>query len=229
VRVRLLVLIPVLLDLACGPGRVAIPMAQHFERVQAVDVEAEMIAVGQRETRRRGVANIAWQVQRAEGLDIPPGSIELITVGEAFRRLDSPRVLQLAMQWLRPRGSLATLGGEPVWRGDEAWKRAVVDVVNAWTDHTLRDPNERNWEGPVDALRAAGLIVDEHEYAVERVWTCDSIVGFMFSTSIASRRVLGDAAGRFEADLRGALLECEPDGRFVCAQRFGFTLGRRAG
>ena len=38
---------------------------------------------------------------------------------------------------------------------------------------------------------------------------------------------LGDAAGRFEADLRGALLECEPDGRFVCAQRFGFTLGRR--
>ena len=56
---------------------------------------------------------------------------------------------------------------------------------------------------------------------------CDSIVGFMFSTSIASRRVLGDAAGRFEADLRGALLECEPDGRFVCAQRFGFTLGRR--
>jgi hypothetical protein len=51
----------------------------------------------------------------------------------------------------------------------------------------------------------------------------------MFSTSVASRRVLGDAAGRFEADLRGALLECEPDGRFVCAQRFGFTLGRRVG
>ena len=79
----------------------------------------------------------------------------------------------------------------------------------------------------MDQLRAADLNVDGYEYAVERVWTCDSIVGFMFSTSIASRRVLGDAAGRFEADLRGALLECQPSGRFVCAQRFGFTLGRR--
>jgi len=100
-------------------------------------------------------------------------------------------------------------------------------VVNAWTDHALGDPNEQKWEGPVDQLRAAGLDVDEYECAVGRVWTCEAIVGFMFSTSIASRRVLGDAAGRFEADLRGALLECEPGGRFVCAQRFGFTLGRR--
>jgi hypothetical protein len=100
-------------------------------------------------------------------------------------------------------------------------------VVNAWTDHALGDPNEQKWEGPVDQLRAAGLDVDEYECAVGRVWTCEAIVGFMFSTSIASRRVLGEAADRFEADLRGALLECEPSGRFACAQRFGFTLGRR--
>ena len=58
-----------------------------------------------------------------------------------------------------------------------------------------------------DELRAAGLDVEERESVVEKVWTCDSIIGFMFSTSIASRRVLGDNASNFEADLRRALLE----------------------
>ena len=57
-----------LLDLACGPGRVAIPMAPYFNNVMAVDVEAEMIAVGEIEARRRGVANIVWHVERAENL-----------------------------------------------------------------------------------------------------------------------------------------------------------------
>ncbi len=218
-----------LLDLACGPGRVAIPMAPHFNSVLAVDVEAEMIAGGKREASRRGVTNIAWRVGRAEDLQLPSNSVELITIGEAFHRLDQERILKLAVRWLEPRGALATLGAEPVWRGEEAWKRVLVEVVNKWTDQALGNPNERDWGGPSDELRAAGLEVGERESVVEWVWTCDSIIGFMFSTSIASRRVLGDKASNFEADLRGALLEVEPGDRFVSRQRFSFTLGMKDG
>jgi SAM-dependent methyltransferase len=117
-----------LLDLACGPGRVAIPMAPYFNSVLAVDVEAEMIAVGEQEARRRGVTNIAWLVKRAEDLELPGRSLELITIGEAFHRLDQQRILERALGWLQRRGSLATLGGEPVWRGPEEWKRVLVDL-----------------------------------------------------------------------------------------------------
>jgi len=127
--------------------------------------------------------------------------------------------------WLQPRGSLATLGAEAVWRGDEEWKRVLVEVVNRWTDRSLGDPSDGRWGGPSDELRAAGLEVETHDLVVERVWTCDSIVGFMSSTSIASRRILGDKASRFEADLRASLLKAEPSDRFVSMQRFGFTLG----
>ena len=218
-----------LLDLGCGPGRVAIPMAPHFDNVLAVDVEAEMIAVGEQEAGRRGIANIAWRVQRAEDLELPDSSVELITIGEAFHRLDQQRILERAVRWLQPRGSLATLGAEPVWRGDEKWKRVLVDVVNKWTAQALGDPSETGWGGPVDELRAAGLEVEEHELVVERIWTCDSIVGFMFSTSIASRGVLGDKAGHFEADLRASLLDVDPGARFVSLQRFGYTLATKAG
>jgi len=215
----------VLVDLACGPGRVAIPMARYFERVLAVDAEPEMIEVGRAEAMRLGVANIDWRVQRAEDLELPCGSVELITIGEAFHRLDSAHVLAHALHWLRGGGGLATLAGEQVWRGRERWKRVLVDVVNRWTNGALGDPNELNWGGPVDVLLANGFAVREGEWYVEHVWSCDSIVGYMFSTSIASRRVLGDNARAFEDELRGALLACEPSGRFVTMQRFGFTLG----
>lgn len=216
-----------LLDLACGPGRVAIPMAPCFDSVLAVDVEAEMIAVGEHEAARHGVTNITWLVELAENLQLPPDSIELITIGEAFHRMDQERILERALRWLHLGGTLATLGAESVWRGNEEWKRVVVEVVNRWTHAALGQPNEGVWGGPVEQLRAAGLKVEEREYVVERVWTCDSIVGFMFSTSIASRRALGDRANRFEADLRRALLGLEPRDRFVSMQRFGFTLGMK--
>ncbi len=215
-----------LLDLACGPGRIAIPMAAYFDTVLAVDVEAEMIAVGEQVARGRA-DNIEWRVARAEDLQLPAGSLELITIGEAFHRLDQRHVMQRALEWLRPGGSLATLAGESVWRGSEKWQRVLVDVVNAWTANALGDPNSVGWGGPIDAMRGAGLNVYEHESIVEYSWTCDTIVGFMFSTSIASRRVLGENADRFESQLRAALLAAEPSGRFPCRQRFGFTLGRK--
>jgi SAM-dependent methyltransferase len=216
-----------LLDLACGPGRVATPLARCFRNVLAVDVEPGMIEVGKREAGRRGVTNIAWQVGRAEDVEVAAGSIELITIGDAFHRLDQQRTLTNALRWLQPRGSLASLSAEAVWRGDERWKRILVAVVNAWTDQSLRDANAPVWGGPGDTLRAAGLTVVDREVVVERVWTCDSIVGFMFATSIASRRRLGDNARNFEAELRTALLDHEPHDRFVSQQRFGFTVGTK--
>ena len=43
-----------LLDLACGPGRVALPLAPHFAEVLAVDQEPEMIEVGMEEAGGSG-------------------------------------------------------------------------------------------------------------------------------------------------------------------------------
>ena len=77
-----------LLDLACGPGRLALALASSFNEAWAIDLEAEMIAAGQREASRRGVGTIRWLVGRAEDLSLSPASIELITIGEAFHRLD---------------------------------------------------------------------------------------------------------------------------------------------
>jgi hypothetical protein len=192
-----------------------------------VDVEPEMITVAERAARSQRITNVEWRLARAEVLELPAESVELMTIGEAFHRLDQQRVLHSAGTTLKRGGAIATLGGETVWRGPEPWKRVLVDVVNEWTNGALGDPNLPIWGGPIDALSAAGYRVEEHEIAENRTWTCDSIVGFMYSTSIASTRVLGQHAAAFEAHLRAALLACEPSGRFASRQRFGFTLGVR--
>ena len=56
-----------LLDLACGPGRVALPLATHFGKVWAVDQEPEMVEVGRALAKSRGPENIRWIVGAGRG------------------------------------------------------------------------------------------------------------------------------------------------------------------
>src|SRR5690242_17797334 len=60
-----------LLDLACGPGRIALALADRFADIWAVDLEPEMIAAGRAEAARRGVAHVRWQVGAAEAFVAP--------------------------------------------------------------------------------------------------------------------------------------------------------------
>src|SRR5436305_1200470 len=62
-----------LIDLACGPGRAALAIADCFDEILAVDLEPEMVEAGRREAARRGVHQIHWSVARAEDFDAPAG------------------------------------------------------------------------------------------------------------------------------------------------------------
>ena len=105
-----------LMDLGCGPGRIALALAPFFREVWAVDRDPEMIAVGREIARERGIANVRWKTGRAEDVKAPPSSFELITCGESFHRLDQWVIAKKVMKWLRPGGSLATMGPDGVMR-----------------------------------------------------------------------------------------------------------------
>src|SRR3954468_470260 len=78
-----------LLDLGCGTGNVAIPLAAYVEEVVAVDVEPEMLA----EVRKAAPANVRTVEARAEDVDESWGLFRLATVGAALHWFDSARVL----------------------------------------------------------------------------------------------------------------------------------------
>ncbi len=141
--------------------------------------------------------------------------------------LDQSRILQLTSEWLIRDGALATLGGESIWSGPEPWKRIVVAVANRWTNIALPEPTAVPWGEPFKIFGTAGWRIAQYQMRVETLWTTDSIIGFMRSTSFASANALEDKVAQFEADLRQELLACAPNDRFAADQRFGYTLATR--
>ena len=224
-----------LLDLACGPGRLTFRLAPYFSEVQAIDLEPEMIEAARHQADQLGVTHIRWTVGRAEDLDSAPDSFGLITMGEAFHRLDQPRVAAQGFRWLSPGCCLASLGSYSVFGGSEPWQRIVLDVVRRWSNRLSPDAGastlgaERG--GPDDqerALREAGFVdVARPIFLVAHEWTVDSILGFLYSTSVSSKAVLGENVKAFEDDLRSALMTHDPGGIYRETTQWGYTLARK--
>ncbi len=221
-----------LLDLGCGPGRVALPLAPFFREVWAVDREPEMIAAGRAEATRRGVANVRWIVGRAEDVAVPAGSIELVTMGESFHRFDQAVVLRQVVTWLQPAGYVAALGGGNPWQDRrEPWQHRFKEVWDRWVPAgvaaahpTARQPVLTSGQ----IFAGAGFEdVTEDAFSVLHVWTVESLLGHAYSTSVLSREALGEQAGAFAADLRRTLLACDPRNAYPARVRFWCAVGRR--
>jgi ubiquinone/menaquinone biosynthesis C-methylase UbiE len=222
-----------LLDLACGPGRVSLPIADHFVEVWAVDQEPEMVEAGQREAVRLGVTNLRWRVGRAEDFEAPSGSYDLVTIGEAFHRLDRPRIARLAFAWLKAGGALVTLGfGIP---GDDAppWRRVVAAIVREFIGEPARRFGAPNSTPAVEladqerVISEAGFIVTSRSFAFSHEWSLETLLGNARSTSTLSRSALGARHADFEAALTKALLAFGSSGHYREEIACGYTFARR--
>jgi hypothetical protein len=138
------------------------------------------------------------------------------------------------MGWLRPGGCLATLGGEGMFAGREAWRRTVSEVAQRWMARAFpsgwaeaRAGAEVGAGSSARVLRAAGFVdVVERWFREPRVWTFEEIIGYLRSTSVCSPKALGDDFPAFEAELRARLEPAGPQ-TFHEELSWGYTLGRK--
>jgi SAM-dependent methyltransferase len=220
-----------LLDLACGPGRIGLALAGRFDEVWCVDLEPEMIAVARRRAASGGFNNVRCFEGRAETREAPAGSFDLVTIGEAFHRLDQGVVAGRCFAWLKPGGLIATMGGAGFFQGDQPWKQAMLDVARrffpaGWA--TAAPGASGTTAGIEDVLRAAGFVdVSTSEFIVPQIWTLESIIGYLRSTSVCSEQALRGQVAAFDAALTSALRAIEPSGRFTEQLVFGCTRGRK--
>lgn len=224
-----------LLDLACGPGRVALALVSFFREVWAIDLEPEMIAVGQQEARQRGVTTVSRMVGKAEDVQAAPGTLEMITNGDALHRLDQQRVATHARLWLQPGCCLVSLGSYGILGGTEPWQHLAAEIVRRWTSRGSRSgagaAPPQPGSGPAHyelVLRDAGFAdVASYSFVEAHDWTIETILGNLYSTSLCSKRVLGDNVDAFEADLTTALLAHDASGTYREHMCFGYTIGRK--
>jgi ubiquinone/menaquinone biosynthesis C-methylase UbiE len=224
-----------LLDVACGPGRLTLALASPFSETWAVDQEPEMIEAGRREAERRGIGGITWKVGRAESLEAPPDSFDLVTFGESLHRLDQRLMALQSRRWLKPGCCVAALGCYTILSGGERWQRTVIDVVRRWTSRPsegARGGQEKQTEfGPAQCERVlveAGFVeVASHAFVEPHDWTIETILGYLYSTSVCSKNVLGRDVEPFEADLKSALLAHRTGGTYTENAKWGYTMGRK--
>ncbi|HEX5264540.1 MAG TPA: class I SAM-dependent methyltransferase [Phenylobacterium sp.] len=224
-----------LLDLASGPGRVSLPIASRFAEVWAVDREPEMIAAARREAARLNVSNVRWHVGRAEDFEAAASTYDLVTIGEAFHRLDRLRVAGLAFAWLKPGGAFVTLGFGSPNQPAAPWSSVVAATVREFIGEPARRlgaPNTTPAEELADQEREIGragfVDVTTREFVVSHEWTVETLLGHARSTSTLSRASLGARHAAFEAALTKALLAFDPSGRYREELGCGYTFARRS-
>jgi SAM-dependent methyltransferase len=207
-----------LLDLGCGPGPVAIPLAHLFDEVLAMDPDDEMRAEGERIAHDRGVSNIEWRFGGSKDLSPALGQFRLVTMGNSFHWMDRARTLDALYDLVTDGGGIAVVGeGAPIPPPPMTpWRAAIHTVLKRYLGQRLLP-----WENPGpppeerhEAYLARSRFVDLTSYveSFDVEWTVDSIIGNLYSMSFCRRRILGDRVEAFERDIREAVLAAEPSG-----------------
>ena len=223
------------LDLACGPGKIAFALAPDVDNVSAVDQEPEFVEFGRRKAERLGVSNIRWVAAAAEDVALE-GTFDLVAVGNAFHRLDRDAVAKRLVPNVREGGCVALLWGGTPSRGDRPWQGVLNDALERWMDIVgARDRVPAGWQETMDrdpsdqVLGRAGFTYEgEFTFSVDERWTVERLTGFVYSTSSLNRIALGDYATDFEDDLRSKLLAVCPDGVFEHEATFAYELARHS-
>jgi SAM-dependent methyltransferase len=222
----------VVVDLGCGTGQLALPIAGRVRAVVGVDPEPDMLARARRAAREQGIANASWMI--GADTDIPAiralfGSQRAgaVTIAQALHWMNHDDLFQAAIPLLRPGGGIAVVtNGTPLWLQDTAWSRALRGFLEQWLGTTPTatcgtDPaSQRRYR---DSLTAAGYQVTEASVRYSGKLTVEQVAGGIYSALSPGQLPAPDERPRFAGQLRRALQPHEPITEHV---RVAILLGR---
>ena len=194
----------VLIDLGCGPGKIAAALADAFEDVVAIDASGPMIA---RAAELHPLPNVRWVHAPAEDAALP-ARIDLVTAGTSIHWMQH----DVLFPDLARRGALiAIISGdappEPVWQDDEAhfltkWLARIGIVY----DRPRFAADGRTYEPWMD-------IAGRREFRMTFRQSIADYVACQHSRATFSRARMGDEiAAAFDAELSALLTPYARDG-----------------
>lgn len=193
------------LDVGCGTGDIARPLAPLVDRIDAVDISSGMIEYGKR-----------LPGGDHEAIDWIPGSVEetalasqyaLITAGESLHWMAWDVVLPRFADLLTTRGVVATVDRD--WESPPPLWERVLPLIQRYT--TNRDFQPYNL---IEELEARGLFRKRGDHRTEPVaWqpTIEQYIECRHSQSGLSRDRMGDDAS-FDAAVRAAIEDLVQEG-----------------
>ena len=212
-----------LLDLGCGPGKLTLPLAWRFDRVDAVDPAQAMIAAAK---ALAPPANINWIVADAETAPLA-GPYDLVTAGASIHWMRPQVLFPRLRPHLAPDGLFAVIAGDephqPPWAGH--WP----DFLRRWIGRMGRSYDRPAFEAEGAAYRAWVEVRGEEAFSSTIRQSVDDFIEGEHSRGTWARRKMGvERAAAFDAELRDLLAPYADNGMLTYEVRARLTYGRLA-
>ena len=195
------------LDLGCGPGKIAMVLADHFSEVTALDPSARMIEAGrQADAGRHG--NIIWTHQRAE--DLTAGqSFDLVTAGISIHWMRHD-VLFPKLAALTP--VLAVVSGDGKEHPPCAYE-AWIDFKTRWLAKVGQVYNPAAFNADSSLHEAWMDIAGRERFAGRFRQSVADFITSQHSTATWARTAMGEAlADAFDRELEALVAPCAKNG-----------------
>ncbi len=189
----------VALDVGCGSGQAAVGLAEHFQRVHAIDPSAEQI--------RNAIPHprVAYSVAPAEETGLPPRSVDLAIAAQALHWFDLDRFYPELRRVARD-GAVFAAVTYGLTRVDEEVDR-VVDRLYHETLEGYWPPERRHVDAGYRTLPFPFPELEAPALAIEERWPLDRFVGYLATWSGVTeyrRRTGVDPLAALEPELRRA-------------------------
>ena len=211
------------LDLGCGTGQIALKIAPYVSEVIAVDPQENMLKEGQELADTKQIANIKWMLGESGNLpriSVHIGDINLTVIARAFHWMDREQILKDLYKITKADGGITIISDSGPRDGlTLPWKEIIDQTVRRFLGEERKAGTQGTYSHPTKRFET---VLQESEFRdlefvdfkLERIWSVDQIIGYLYSTSSSSLPILGDKKEQFEADLRRRLVELEPAGQF---------------
>jgi ubiquinone/menaquinone biosynthesis C-methylase UbiE len=218
--------------LGCGTGQAALKLAPFVYHVVAIDPQPEMLREGKKKAESSHICNITWlkgESGRLPDMAAQIGQVNLTVIAWAFHWMDREQTLSDLYKLSAPDGGIAVIWdtgpAAGLWDTGQSggrmfpWKEVIQRIVKKWLGNERKAGTEGTYSHPTrlfeDYLKESEFRnLESVDFQLERFWSTDEIIGYMYSSSMASSPVLGNKKEVYEADLRKQLLAIEPSGRF---------------
>jgi ubiquinone/menaquinone biosynthesis C-methylase UbiE len=223
-----------LLDLGCGTGELAIPLAQYFKNVVAVDPDAAMLNEASKKSAKQRIMNIDWQRASSRNLSRITGSFKLVTMGQSFHWMDGETVLKHLYDLVEAKGGVVIIGSVQTKQNGLSTSKDKIIKELIWkylgpkrrAGKHIYKPTGESWEKELFP-NSKFAEFKKYNYEIEISRSIDQVIGNLFSMSWASKNLLGSNTEKFENDLRQKLAQLAGHKKFVDNVEFSMYVLRK--
>jgi SAM-dependent methyltransferase len=216
-----------LLDVGCGPGVLAVPLATAFSQVVAIDPDPAMLDEARRHAADSNVTNVRWIQATAEDIGgLHLGPLRVATFGQSFHWTEREAVSEVLYELLEPGGAIVLITHDidarpaPPGTGDPPIPHAEIrELVDRFLGAD-RPYGGKRWL-PTDRYEDAlgrtrfGRPVTVHAPGREDITPdIDGVISNYLSMSFSSPPLFGGQLDLFIGELRSLLAAGTTTGRF---------------